>query len=355
VFNLELEIPTDGQPGGSAPDPYTGVGLGNDYGLKNIPWDRLKVAADCRCSSSDLTATGGRAFAQKAAVNVALPASPQLDPNSSAIVTNLNSGEHIAHLYSYGKPAYDASAGTPRTIVCTAPASWGPCEPSSRQVPIHASWKPASSENVMSVIDYTNRKLYEFNNVAKNPDGTVMINSNGTVSAEWGAVTDLEGGGQSDVISGSSLSPLFGTVRVFEMARAAADPANAIQHALAFSTSHACTTYRYPATKSKGWKTGTGCIPMGARVFLDSSANCSTVSPVGEKAICYALQKYGAYVVHTASSAFTLKFEAPSSGLPGGSAPDPYPGVGLTRDSINLSHIPWTKLKVAKDCQCTPY
>jgi hypothetical protein len=352
VFRLDLEVPTDGQPGGSAPDPYTGVGLGNDYGLKNIPWDRLKVAADCRCSSSDLTATGGRAFAQKAAVNVALPASPQLDPNSSAIVANLNSSsEHMAHLYSYGRPVYDASAGTPRTIVCTG----GPCELYSRPVPIHASWKPSPGDGIMSVIDYTTRKSYEFYNVAMKPDGTVMINSDGTVSAEWGAVTDLDGGGQADVVSSSGLSRMFGTVRVFEMARAVADPANAIQHALAFSSSYTCTTSRYPATHSKGNRTGTGCIPMGGRVFLDSSADCSIVSPVGEKAICYALQKYGAYVTHNAGYPFILKFEAPTAGLPGGSGPDPYPGVGLTRDSINLSHIPWSKLKVAKDCQCTPY
>jgi hypothetical protein len=356
TFKLGLEIPTDGQPGGSAPDPYTGAGLGDDYGLKSIPWDRLKVAADCRCSSSDLTATGGRMFAQKAAVNVALPASPQLNPNSSTIAANLNSSsEHMAHLYSYGRPVYDASAGTPRTIVCTASASWGPCELSSQPVPIHASWKPSPGDGILSVIDYTNRKSYEFYNLAMKADGTVMINSDGTVSAEWGAVTDLDGGGPSDIVSGSGLSRMFGTVRVFEMARAATDPANAIQHALSLSTSYACTTYLYPATKSKGWKTGTGCLPMGGRVFLDASADCSIVSPVGEKAICYALQKYGAYVTHTSSYPFILKFEAPTAGLPGGSGPDPYPGVGLTRDSINLSHIPWSKLKVAKDCQCTPY
>jgi hypothetical protein len=116
VFNLDLEIPTDGQPGDSGPNPYHGVGLGENLGLPNIPWFKLKVAADCRCSSSDLTATGGRPFAQKAASNAPLPGSPKLDVNSAAIVTNLNSSGHTARHHErrdlYGNRLH--SRGQPR-------------------------------------------------------------------------------------------------------------------------------------------------------------------------------------------------------------------------------------------------
>jgi hypothetical protein len=352
AFELGFELPTEGQPGGSGPNPYPGVGLGDDYGLENIPWSRLKVAADCRCSTSDLAPASGRPFAAKAASNLPLPSVPKLDANNSAIVLNLNSAWHSASLYAYGRPFYDASAGTPRAIVCTEPRGTT-CGLSRQPVAIHGDWKPSSgSTSSLSVIDYANRKVYDFYRVATDPDGTVKINSDGTVSTGWGEVADLDGNGQSP---GSFLSDLFGTVRVFEMARAASDPANAIQHALSVTTRYACSTYRYPAVKSDGTFSGTGCIPVGGRIFLDSSADCSIVSPVGEKAVCYALQKYGAYVTGMAGSPFSVTFEVPTGGLPGGSGPDPYPGVGLDEDSYELSHIPWSRLKVAKDCQCTPY
>lgn len=180
----------------------------------------------------------------------------------------------------------------------------------------------------------------------------MKVNSDGTVSTGWGRIADLDGNGQA---SGSSLSDLFGLVRVFEMERAASDPANAIQHALALKSRYACSTWRYPAPQSNGSFSGAGCIPVGSRVFLDSSADCSTVSSVGEKAVCHALRKYGAYVIGTAGSAFNIVFEAPSTGQPGGSGPNPYPGVGFPWDYYDMVNIPWSKLKVAKDCQCAPY
>jgi hypothetical protein len=182
-----------------------------------------------------------------------------------------------------------------------------------------------------------------------------MINADGTVSAGWGSVSDLDGNGRSHAVNGSDLSLLFGTVRVFEMARAATDPANAIQHALALTTKHACGTFRYPAADSNGSSTDTGCISVGVRIFLDSGADCSTVTPVGEKAVCYALQKYGAYVIGTGGSTFSFKFEVPTEGQTGGSRADPYPGVGIVGDYYNMVSIPWSRLKVAPDCQCSPY
>jgi hypothetical protein len=350
AFEIDFEAPTVGQPGGSVSNPYATV-FGTSSNLTSIPWSRLKVAADCRCSFSDLTPTNGRPFAEKAATNLPLPAIPKIDAGSAAMVANLNSSWHSASLYEYGRPFYDASAGTPRTIVCTEQRGVT-CDLSLQPVAVNGTWKLSIASPSMSVIDYPNRKIYDFYNVATDADGTVKINADGTVSTAWGRVTDLDGSGRS---FSSSLSDLFGTVRVFEMERAATDPANAIQHALAVTTRFACSTYRYPATKSDGIYTGTGCVPAGSRLYLDSTAACSTVSPVGEKALCYALQKYGAYVTGFGGSPFAVMFEAPTAGLPGGSAADPYPGVGIVGDFYDLSHIPWAKLRVAPDCQCTPY
>ena len=354
-LGMYFETPTDGQPGGSGPDPYPGVGLvGDYYDMVNIPWSHLKVAADCRCSTSDLALSSGRPFAAKAATNLPLPASPKVDADSAAIVTNLNSSRHTASLDEYGISVFDASAGTPRTIVCTR--AWGTCDVSQKQVPIHASWMPARGNGTMSVIDYANRKIYDFYDVLRNADGTVKINTDGTVSVGWGSISDLDGNGRSHAVSGSNLSYLFGTVRVFEMERAATDPANAIQHALAFTSKYSCgTTHRYPATASSGTYTGTGCIPLGARIYLDSGADCSTVSPAGEKAVCYALQKYGAYAVGSGGSTFSFKFEVPTYGQAGGSGPDSYPGVGLVIDYYDMVNIPWSRLKVAADGQFAPY
>ncbi|HKV11666.1 MAG TPA: hypothetical protein VJ725_26205 [Thermoanaerobaculia bacterium] len=353
-FGLYFETPTDGQPGGSGPDPYSGAGLvGDNYDLVNIPWSRLKVAADCRCSSSDLALSSGRPFAAKAASNLLLPGSPKVDVDSAAIVTNLNSSRHTASLDEYGISVFDASAGTPRTIVCTR--AWGTCDVSQAQVPIHASWKPARGNGTMSVIDYPNRKIYDFYDVVRNADGTVKINADGTVSVGWGSISDLDGNGRSVAVSGSNLSYLFGTVRVFEMERAATDPANAIQHALGFTSKYACSTWRYPATGAGGTYAGTGCIPVGARIYLDSGADCSTVSPAAEKAVCYALQKYGAYSIGSGGSTFSFKLEVPTYGQAGGSGPDPYPGVGLVMDYYDMVNIPWSRLKVAADGQFAPY
>ena len=353
-FGMYFETPTDGQPGGSGPDPYPGAGLvGDYYDMVNIPWSRLKVAADCRCSTSDLALSSGRPFAAKAATNLPLPGSPKVDAGSAAIVTNLSSSRHTASLDEYGVPVFDASAGTPRAIVCTR--AWGTCGVSLQPVPIHASWKPGRGNGTMSVIDLANRKVYDFLEVAKNTDGTVRINADGTVSVGWGSVSDLDGNGQSHIGNGSNLSPLFGTVRVFEMERAASDPANAIQHALAFTSKYACGTYRYPAAATNGTYTGTGCIPVGARIYLDSGADCSAVSPAGEKAVCYALKRYGAYSIGSGGSTFSFKFEVPTYGQAGGSGPDPYPGVGLVIDYYDMVNIPWSRLKVAADGQFAPY
>jgi hypothetical protein len=349
-----FETPTGGLPGGSAADPYPGVGLTYDaIDMPSIPWSRLKVAADCRCSPSDLAQASGRAFAAKAASNVPLPASRSLDANSAAIVTNLTSTTHYA-TYGEGYPVYDASAGTPRTIVCTE--SWGTCGVALQPVPINPSWKPSPGySRTLTVVDYTKRKVYDFYQVAVNADGTVKINADGTVTTGFGNVSDLDGRGQSRSVNGAGLSYLFGMVRNFEMARAATDPANAIQHALVFTSQYACGTYRYPAAQSNGVYTGTGCIPVGSRVFLDSGADCSLMPTAGEKAICYALQKYGAYALGQSGATLGLKFEIVTDGQPGGSGPNAYPSAGFTGDYYALTNIPWSRLKVAKDCLCSPY
>jgi hypothetical protein len=160
-------------------------------------------------------------------------------------------------------------------------------------------------------------------------------------------VTSLDGNGQNSGGTGSDLSHLFGMVRMFEMASASSTPSTAIEHALEFSSRFTCPTYRYPAMKSDGNASG-GCIPAGARVFLDSSASCTTVTPVAAQAVCYALQNYGAYAEDTGGSAFAIGFQGDGAT----DIPPVYSNAGLAWDYYDMSSVPWSHLHVAADCQC---
>jgi hypothetical protein len=198
----------------------------------------------------------------------------------------------------------------------------------------------------MVVVDRANLKLYDLRQAATTSLGTIAV-SCGTLSKSCGGVTSLEGNGKNPGATGSNLSHLFGMVRMFEMGNAPSSPATAIQHALHFSSSFTCSTFRYPATKSDGFTSGF-CIPEGARVFLDSSANCAAVTPVGSEAVCYALQRYGAYDTDTGGSPFAMGFEGDGNN----DIPSVYSNVGFGGDYYDMKSIPWSHLHVAADCQC---
>jgi hypothetical protein len=84
-------------------------------------------------------------------------------------------------------------------------------------------------------------------------------------------------------------------------------------HALAMAYPGTCgsgqTHPRYvaPATTGDGTYGGTACIPMGARIQLDPSINCSTWATLKYEWIrqeCRTLQRYGAIVVDTGAGFF---------------------------------------------------
>jgi chitodextrinase len=301
---------------------------------------------------SSLTPSAGLPFclqgqAAASPMNQPLPVDPTVDPNSAAIVANLNSGQHNADYSEFGTTVNDTTAAnTTVTLHCTQP--WGTCSLEGKVVAVNTSWRPSwGSDGAMVIVDRSARKVYDLWQVATTSSGTIAI-SNGTVSASWGGVTSLDGNGQNVGATGSNLSHLFGMVRMFEMANAPSSPSTAIGHALAFSSSFTCPSYRYPALKDDGHYSG-ACIPEGARVFLDSTANCSTVSPVGAEAVCYALQKYGAYSDDTGGSPMAFVMEGDGVN----DVPSAYANAGVGWDYYNMSSIPWSHLHVAADCQCT--
>jgi hypothetical protein len=279
-------------------------------------------------------------------MNQPLPASPAIDPNSAEIVANLNSGQHNADLSEFGTTVADtANANTVVRLHCTE--AWGTCSLEGKTLAVNTAWRPSwGSDHALVVVDRSARKVYDLWQVATTSSGTIATGS-GTLSSSWGGVTSLDGNGQNPGATGSNLSHLFGMVRLFEMRNVPASPATAIPHALHFSSRFTCPTYRYPATKSDGSTPGF-CIPEGARVFLDSSADCAAVTPAGSEAVCYALQRYGAYDTDTGGSPFAMGFEG--DGL--NDVPTVYSNAGFGWDYYNMNDIPWSHLHMASDCQC---
>jgi hypothetical protein len=299
-----------------------------------------------------------RPFASWAAVNRGLPAHPALDPRSAAMVHALNAGEHNADYVAEGTTVFDASPGHRLShIVCTE-REWERCPLANLEIAVDARWRPSpGTDRSMVVIDYGTGKVYDLWHIATNPNGTVALSPDSSIHVGWGGATPLNGSGQSPGATGSGLSHLYGMIRIYKAWSAVNDGgcrtqthcalAHAIPHALHVATNMTCRTYRPPAVKSDGKGSGPSCVPEGAHLFLDATANCAFGShePI-EEAVCFALKRYGAFVTDTASSRFAIGFEGVSAGEPGGSGPSPYHPGGLKWDYYDMKAIPWGHLHV---------
>jgi hypothetical protein len=276
------------------------------------------------------------------------------------MVSALNAGQHNAVIFAYATPVFDGAART-RTarVVCIHPG-WGRCPLQGEPVPVNGAWRPSpGSDGSMVVIDYALHEVYDVWQVKKRRGGAIAVFGDGSIHVGWGDLTGLYGFGQSRGATGSGLSHLYGMIRVFEARNAvrlggcspkkpSCPLASAIPHALHIATDITCPTYRSPAIKSDGTSSNQNCVPMGARVFLDGSANCAfnRHAPI-EEAVCYALKRYGAFVTDTSAARFTIGFEGSSAGEPGGSGPSPYHAGGIRWDYYNMSGIPWSRLHVS--------
>ena len=276
----------------------------------------------------------GRPFADTSPFNVAVPANPTLDPNSSAIAAAFG-GTAYAILYEFGIPMYDADASSPRySMNCTQ--NWGICalESALTGVPVPPEAVPHSgSDGAMVVVDWSTNKSYEFWQARRTPTGAW--------EASWGDISDLAGTGTGSTATGAGISRLAGVVRTYEIAQ------GNIDHALVFGTNNTCRgTYRYPATKTDGGSQNANCIPEGARIQLDPSIDVDAIPGItpGEKTVAKALQRHGAYCNDSAGTTMAFSFELPAAG-----EADPYPGAGLAWDYYNMPHIPWNRLRVLRN------
>ncbi|CAM3982892.1 hypothetical protein [Smaragdicoccus niigatensis] len=283
---------------------------------------------------SAIAATAASPFAPTSPWNTAVPASPQIDPNSAAMIAYATRNNMVTSiLYEYSQPIYVVDASTPRyTVTCTI-KNWGTCPFQGKSVPIPVGAKPSTgSDGALITIDETAQKTYEFWQAKF---------SKGKWTASWGAVNDLGGSGWQGAATGAGASRLGGAVRVADIAN------GTIPHALQLVIDNACkTVFRAPATKTDGVSTRTDCIPEGARIQLDPTIDLSQYSmPAGVRVVARALQQYGGYVVDKGGAPLGVVFErAPdaTSNFTG----SVYNNAGFMWDYFGMTGFPLNKLRV---------
>jgi hypothetical protein len=281
-----------------------------------------------------------RPFAATSPFNVAIKASPRLDPASSAMVARATRDRRVyANLYEYGIPIYTATSTTPRySIPCAMEGDWGRCPLSSRRLPVPTKAKPSTGSDGAMVVIEANGTLGEYWQARRTSTGW---------KASWGAVNTWSGSGWSGASTGAGASRLGGVIRVSEI------KAGVINHALVVQSDNVCArVFRAPAIKTDGNSTRTDCIPEGARLQLDPKIDVNRIPGItpAERTVARALQRYGAYVIDRGGAPLSMSFER----APDATASSPgavYKAAGLGWDYYGMSRIPWTKLRVLKTWQ----
>ena len=286
--------------------------------------------------AAEPAAAATRPFAATSPFNVAIKASPRIDPLSSAMVARLSrTGQAYANLYAYGVPVYTATATTPRyRVVCDQEGDWGACPLTQQLMPIPTDARPSTgTDGAMVVIDPASGTIGEYWRARRVGDGW---------QAGWGAVNTLSGSGWGGASTGAGASRLGGVVRVDEIA------AGVINHALVVQTDNACVgRYRAPALKTDGQSLRSDCIPEGSRIQLDPAINLNAIPGLtpGERAVARALQVYGAYVIDVAGTSMSVSFEVArdaTSTSPGAT----YTRAGLSWDYYGMPRVPWHRMRV---------
>ena len=220
-----------------------------------------------------------------------------------------------------GDPAVDRMHQT--RVTCSPPCS--PCR--STQLETSAGSTGRCRRR------YANGRL-RLLRVAKNPDGTVKINADGTVTMS-GRRRDLDGTEGMPGVNSSKLSNLFGTrARVRDGTRRR-DPANAIQHALAFNSRLRLRQQSLPASRPPGPPPVNGLYPGGRPgVPRQLRRTARRLLRWAKGGLLRAQEVRGVRDEHR-KRAIGLCSKPRAADIPGGSGSDPYPGVGLTSDYMD--------------------
>ncbi|HST26682.1 MAG TPA: hypothetical protein VLJ76_11910, partial [Gaiellaceae bacterium] len=205
------------------------------------------------------------------------------------------------------------------------------------QIPKTAAPDP-SADGYLAVVDPSRQREW---------DMWQASTSGSSWSASAGAALSTEGNAvaPSGTASGDAANfPLLaGIVRPEEIAQ------GHIDHALVFGMpgvsdlGHVC-----PATHNDGSSSDPNALMEGTRLQLDPSVNVAALPiPAWEKTIARAMQTYGMYLRDNGGS-FVIYAENPVS-----RGYDAWAKAGMPRgDSVGLSGIPWSKLRVITPTSC---
>ncbi|MHB1837487.1 MAG: hypothetical protein ACYCXW_21290 [Solirubrobacteraceae bacterium] len=298
-----------------------------------------------------------RPYGPSSPFNQPLPANPQLDPNSAAIVAQTLASGPPANLTAgvsgtsadFSHPSYYSQPSDPvYTVHCTA--SWGRCPIEGMTVRIPSAAQPAAgADGQMAVVDQQDGWEYDFWQVQSKPAG------GGQITMAWGGRTALGGNGLGSGATASGFGLQAGIIRAQELA------AGEINHAL-FMVVKCTGGYEWPATGA-GAACPSGANPplTGMRFQLDyTDAQIDAMAvPAWKKAILLALANYGAFVGDTGGTGVNFQFESGSTYTTFG-YPDAMvtfaqgaPGVIASggRYVFNLaSGVDWTRLRVIAPC-----
>ncbi|MFK4088262.1 choice-of-anchor Q domain-containing protein [Kribbella sp. NPDC020789] len=277
----------------------------------------------------------------------AIGADPRLDPNSSAIVSSM--GGNIPRLNGpeWQITVFTSSNSDP-VYQPEFSEDWGCSVGDGIHIPDYATREVPSPGDEWIVVYNKDDKTVKSIWGASKESGSW----NGACGGTWPAASG--GGAESKtagVGTGAEVQAGAGFILNSEIT------AGTIEHALYFTSTNSCETFRKPAGKSDGDGSGSSCVPMGARIQLDPSVDCAGLpgASSGEKMICVAMQKYGGYVLDSGGPGPISGIGVAGDDLTDpGRAPWRTPGDGMRPGGIldkaglvgSLSHIPWNKLRV---------
>jgi hypothetical protein len=267
--------------------------------------------------------------------NTPVPANPQIDPNSSGMISRLSqaSGSVIA-VKGYSVPVFYADNMTPRYDVQLT-ASWRSADYLTG-VPIPANAAAASGTDAhMVVVNLSTGCEYDFYKTAKTASGW---------QAGWANAQPVTSPGvypKGLSTRGSGFGLLAGLIQPAELQNADGTVGH-IPHALIFSSPFVKEGGPVlPATESDGHDTAANAIPEGARVQLNPAFDESTLAKGYERAIARALKEYGAYLGDVSGS--PVDFYAAD---PKGFSSNPYGAIWGDQTYVSLPMTLISNLRV---------
>jgi len=261
-------------------------------------------------------------FSPSSLWNTPIPASPEIDPDSTQMIANLSATSPYfgADFVKWTTPVHVIDSTQSRKV--NVYSIKGPRSPDVdpkangiiENIPMPAGiWPDPEQDGHMVMVDPYARKSWEFSRFG--------MDTNGNYIASTISIWDLDGVGSSTPFSGSywwargsngaGMPWIGGIIRPEEIA------AGEISHAILCATpvNRKCTANGQkeqvciPACRTDGWGIGTAYIPEGTRLQLDPNLDLDALKLSRDtKVVARAMQKYG-MIVSDNSSSFKTYFQ----------------------------------------------